>query len=993
MYIQIHHAHDCKLSHLLLSGIYPLQVSCSSTPKGVCQKEVSNSQLVNYIYTTERFEKRAERCKLLTKDVVHSVDVCVVGSGAAGAILATKLAKAGKSVVLLEKGGYHDGESMNQREADMLPLLWQNAGANFTSNLRIAIAQGSCLGGSTVINDAVCFPIPDLVIEQWQQDSGVSISKQEWADATDEVSKKINVTEVTDDELNVNARKLKEACEKFRLHGKSIHHSKNMRNCGPSFTNPDLRSCVKCGFCHLGCHYDTKQSMLVTYIHEALNDPDVNYTAYCNCRVDKITTYDHESGLVTGVDGTFTDSRGNELYRLRVNAKVVIVSAGAVASSNLLQKSNIGGHKVGRGLALHPAPFVMGVFDGDNGEIRANRGIPMSYTCHEFGVTNGVKTGGFLIESIFLPVFQMAIAIPSFGIDHVKMMQRFNNYTMAGIMTRDEPVGIVTISYNGNPKVVYNLAPRTIDDMARGMAILAKMWFSVGAKSVVTSHRDVPEITTRADIPRLKDAVRNNPDGLMIGSAHPQGGNPMGADSNSCVVDSDCKVYGFSNLYVCDASVFPTALGVNPQLTVMALATITANKLVKDWQKIDESITRIKREPSINIKITLEESTGPGAAATGTTTEISTAMPVAESSSLGLTCHITQPRFCTARSIGDLYVVTSHDSSLFSKLENSLEETKVIGKNWRFDPKTLKIYNNLYWKGFYGRENDTLTMALRYFGGFYKRFWRIDDKTMRGITHPFETQIIDARSIATEKEVPGYGKVIHLEYQDAPFSSAYDLLKMVDENTIIGKAFLGSFGRGVELFNFSMSRIYDVDFMTEDDLLTLFQSDELSHKPKEEELAGVWEGMLVSDSAITPRSQLFYFDYEDGEIDMRYSFANMLQGRSDVRITDSLFRLDDQTPLYDELRIVTPNLAVGRWVTEWSDEELLRPVIEDFKRYCPVPVSAEAESFLDKISTLFSGLRAPRLSRELGLSFLGVERNDQIGKTRIGLSYLLKKIG
>jgi choline dehydrogenase-like flavoprotein len=970
----------------------------------------------NSIYTTDKFEKRAERCKLITRDVVRNVDVCVIGSGAAGAVLATKLAQAGKSVALLEKGGYYDGESMNQREADMLPLLWQNAGANFTSNLRIAIAQGSCLGGSTVINDAVCFGIPDLVINQWQKGSGVLISKEEWQEAINEVSKKINVNEVTEEELNVNARKLREACEKFQLHGKPILHRKNLRNCGPSFTDPDLKSCVKCGFCHLGCHYDTKQSMLVTYIHEALRDPNIDYTAYCNCRVDGIT-YDQESGLATGVDGTFTDLRGNELYRIRVNAKVVIVSAGAIASSNLLQKSNIGGQKVGMGLALHPAPFVMGVFDKE--EIRANRGIPMSYTCHEFGVTNGVENGGFLIESIFLPVFQMALAIPSFGIDHAKMMERFNNYTMAGIMTRDEPVGIVTISYNGNPKVVYNLAPKTINDMARGMAILAKMWFSIGAKSVVTSHRDMPELRTKADIPMLKDAIRNNPDGLMIGSAHPQGGNKMGSNREECVVDSDCKVYGFQNLFVCDASVFPTALGVNPQLTVMALATITANKIIKNWQKIEDNVSEMKLTHQMNNTATEITSSatsdtsynssatrstastvaashmttnGPIEERTTRTATATTTKTTSEGSPLGITCHITQPRFCTARSIGDLYAVTPHNSDLFPKLENSLEETRIIGKNWKFDPKTLKIYNNLYWKGFYGRDNDALTLALRYFGGFYKRFWKIDDKTMRGVTHPFEPQIIDARSIATEKEVPGYGKVIHLEYQDAPYSSAYDLLKMVDENTIIGKAFLGSFGRGVELFNFSMSRVYDVDFMTEDDLLTLFRSDEFSHKPKEEELAGVWEGMLVSDSAITPRSQLFYFNYEDGELDMRYSFANLLQGRSDVRITDSLFRLDDQTPLYDELRIVTPNLAVGRWVTEWSDEELLRPVIEDFKRYCPIPVSAEAESLLDKISRL-SGLRGPRLPRELGLSFLGVERDEKTGKTRIGLSYLLKKIG
>ena len=138
------------------------------------------------------------------------------------------------------------------------------------------------------------------------------------------------------------------------------------------------------------------------------------------------------------------------------------------------------------------------------------------------------------------------------------------------------------------------------------------------------------------------------------------------------------------------------------------------------------------------------------------------------------------------------------------------------------------------------------------------------------------------------------GKVIHLEYENLPYSYAYDLLKMIDENTILGKAFLGPFGKGRELFNFSMSRAYDVDFMTEDDLLTLFNDEKLSHKPAESEIKGTWEGMLVSDSAVTPRTQIFYFDYEDGQIDMRYSFANMLQGQSDVNITDRLFRLDDQ---------------------------------------------------------------------------------------------------
>lgn len=898
----------------------------------------------NCIYGTEQFLKRTENYDVINSDIVCNADVCIIGSGAAGAILGTKIAKAGNSVVILEKGGYYDGESMNQRESDMIPLLWKNAGANFTSNLRIAIAQGSCLGGSTVINDAVCFRIPKLVIKQWNV-MGVNISEAEWDKANDEVGKRINMVEVTDQELNTNAKKLKEACENFKIEGNSIEHSKNFRNCGQSITDPSLKSCVKCGFCHMGCHYDTKQSMLVTYIHDAMIDDALDYTVYCNCSADMIT---YENGVVTGVNGKFTDSSNNETYRIRVNAKVIIVSAGSIASSNLLQKSLIGGEKVGKGLALHPAPFVMGLFDE---EIRGNRGIPMSYTCHEFGITNGVQKGGFLIESIFLPIFQMALAIPSFGLDHAKMMKNYNYYTMAGIMTRDDPVGKVLMSDNGNPKVVYNLSEQTANDMARGMGILARMWFNIGAKTVITSHRDVYEIGTRADVPKLKDVVRNNPDGLMLGSAHPQGGNKMGDDENNCVVDSNCKVFGFNNLYVCDASVFPTALGVNPQLTVMALASITADKIIKKLQEISFI-----------------------------------------SKDIGKTCDVTQPRFCTTEQLSDRFTVTDHREDLFQLLANSSEGTKIVpGNNWNFDRQTLKIYNNLYWKGFYGRDANLMTTVLRYFGGFYKRFWLQDNK-MVGVTHPFEPQVIDAKSIASEKEVLGYGKVIHLEYQNFPYSTAYDLLKMVDENTIIGKAFLGAFGKGRELFSFSMSRVYDADFLTENDLLTIFNSDNLSYKPSGKELAGKWEGMLVSDSAVSQRSQIFTFDYEDGELDMRYNFANMLYGRSDVSgIGQNILRLDDQTTFHDEIRMVTPNFAVGVWMSDWSSENLIQPIINDLRRYFSIQV-IENDILKNKLSFLgqfyIPGIRLPE---QLGLSFLKIEKNKQ-GETRLGLLYTLKRI-
>src|SRR3989338_7863053 len=134
--------------------------------KNTSLPQIGVGEMSNSVYGTESFERRTEPYQVIDSDVVENADVCVIGSGASGAILATKLAESGKSVVIIESGGYYDGESMNQSERDMIPLLWKNGGANFTSDLGIPIAQGSCLGGSTVINDAVCFRIPQTVIEQ-----------------------------------------------------------------------------------------------------------------------------------------------------------------------------------------------------------------------------------------------------------------------------------------------------------------------------------------------------------------------------------------------------------------------------------------------------------------------------------------------------------------------------------------------------------------------------------------------------------------------------------------------------------------------------------------------------------------------------------------------------------------------------------------------------------------------------------------------------------
>jgi ferredoxin-like protein FixX len=174
-----------------------------------------------------------------------------------------------------------------QREVDMVQLLWKNGGANFTDNLRIVIAQGQCLGGSTVINDAVCIKTPQIVKERWRK-MGVNISDQQWNVALENVWNRIHASAVKEDDLNQNNLMLKKACT--LKHYKS---SENYRNC---------KDCMKCGFCHLGCHYETKQDILVTCIHDMLNKSESKVRIFCNCTAEKIT---HSDGIVDGIEGIF----------------------------------------------------------------------------------------------------------------------------------------------------------------------------------------------------------------------------------------------------------------------------------------------------------------------------------------------------------------------------------------------------------------------------------------------------------------------------------------------------------------------------------------------------------------------------------------------------------------------------------------------------------------------------------------------------------------
>lgn len=824
---------------------------------------------LNAIYGLEEFRSRKEPYITVDRDVLESCDVCVIGSGAAGAVIAKKLSESGRSVVLLEKGGYYEGEDMNQRDEDMMPLLWKDSGASYTDDLRIGIAQGCCLGGSTVINDAVCFPIPDVVRRQWRA-LGVDISDAEWDAAIAEVSGEIHVTKVSDDELSNNGLMLKKGAEAMGF----AKHYTNSRNCV---------SCMMCGLCHLGCHYETKQDMKVTYIHKALQSPDMR--TYCNCSAEKIT---YSGGVADGVEGEFLDADGKPAYKFRVNARAVVVSAGAIASSCLLLKNGIAVDRAGKGLAMHPGTWVLGDFPF---EIRANQGIPMAYTVHDFGVTNGVENGGFLIEGIFIPPFQFSMSLPVlFPVpsgQHEELMKRYHHYAMAAPLVRDGSNGTITVADSGSPRVAYDLSAQDAETIATAVEKIATMWFKVGASRLVTSFTGQPLVNDESEIPGLVQAIKDDPKGLIMVSAHPQGGNKMGSDPATCVVDSDCRVNGFKNLYVCDASVFPTSLGVNPQLTVMSLATITANRMIAAWDEI--SSTQLGKK-------------------------------------MGDVCDITQPMFCSSKRLEEMFEAI--DSALPNEaLANSPKDEIVDGENWWFDVDSLTIRNDRYWRGLFATDRDIVTEAILYTGGFWKKFTEADGgavagkhASLSGVTHPFEVPVF-AKNVPTDEEYPGFGKVILLRYTDLLYSRFYDLLKFVDRDTILGKAFVGRDApRGGQLLTFSMTRKYGVDYMTQDDFRTIF--DTKARKPSLDEVLGRWEGRLISDSSHSPVMFRFrYYKDQQGQLKCDYNFAGVLPGVSSVRFTPETMLMFDFTGqlFHDQIRMVRDDFMVGKYTTMRSE--------------------------------------------------------------------------
>lgn len=484
-------------------------------------------------------------------------DVCIVGSGAGGSILAYELASRGRQVLVLERGRYLEPRHFNEDEIDMISALYADGLMQQTEDWRFTILQGSCVGGSTTVNNAVCFRPPAGVLERWNNPDlhDARLDLDELADSVAAIERFVKVIPQNETPLNPSAPRFVDgAAATGRVPGQLE----------VDVVRANLEGCLGSGYCNIGCKWGRKLSMLDTALPWGQHRFPGRLRIVADAEVEQILTGSGDPKPVSALRVKLADDR-----KVTVRAKKYVISAGAVGSSYLLLRSGVGrGLPVGKGFSSNMGAPLSAEFDRPQ---RAFDGLQISH----YGIP---RDDGFVFETWFNPPVAQALNMPGWFEKHFENMRRYEHLMAVGVLVGTASNGHIRRALTGGPGVVFTPEAKDLETLARGLKLLGEILFEAGAKRVMVNTWGDDEFT-RADQLEALDRICADPDYIALGTGHPQGGNALSGDRERGVVGPDFRVHGHSNLYICDASVFPSSLTVNPQLTVMSLAHYAAPRI------------------------------------------------------------------------------------------------------------------------------------------------------------------------------------------------------------------------------------------------------------------------------------------------------------------------------------------------------------------------------------------------------------------------------
>lgn len=469
-------------------------------------------------------------------------DVVIVGSGAGGAVAAATLAEAGLDVIVLEAGSHYDRDSYPSDHLEAIAELYRDGGLTIAAGRPpIPVPVARVVGGTTVINSGTCFRAPQPVLENWEKRFGIPWVT-DMGDDYAEAENTLRVKQLDPERMGRNGQLAMEGAAAIGASGGPIH-----RNAG---------SCVQCSSCPFGCEIDAKRGMHVSYLPRAVA---AGARIRAGVAVEQVLV---EDGRAVGVRGSTGSGNGSRRRPFDVRARrAVIAAGGAFGTPELLLRSGLGGRQVGRNFHIHPACWV-GARYGE--EVRGWDGVMQSYYVDEWEPT------GILLEATFTPLAFGGAWLLGAGRSHQEAMLGFGQVGSIGVHLCDESSGRVGLGAEGSLRASYRLLESDADRLAFGIARAAEVHFAAGALEVYPNIARVG-VLKPGDLPQF-EATRFKPSELRLEAFHPMGTARIAADEREGVCAVDGSVHGTADLYVADASLFPTSVGVNPMMTVIAFA-------------------------------------------------------------------------------------------------------------------------------------------------------------------------------------------------------------------------------------------------------------------------------------------------------------------------------------------------------------------------------------------------------------------------------------
>jgi choline dehydrogenase-like flavoprotein len=484
------------------------------------------------------------------RDLNLSCDVCVIGSGAGGGTAAAVLSKAGKDVIVLEAGAYYDDADFDGAELGGFQNLYTEGGFAATADHSVGLLAGECLGGTTVINYCTSFRTPDDIRSEWAAAGVPWFASEEYTRSLDAVCERLHVN------LDHNRVSAREQVLDRGLRALGWHVDAMPRN---------VIGCDQgkvCGYCGYGCTLGAKQSATKTWLTDA-QQSGARFVVESRALLARI-----EAGSATGVEAL--SKRG---HRVKIRCKAVVVACGSIHTPALLLRSGLRNENIGRHLHLHPVSNVCGVFDE---EIRPWEGTMQAIYSDEHRYLTG--NYGVKYETTALqPVIAAAVLPWREPRQYRSLLSKLSHTSAIGVLLRDRGAGRVTIDREGHPVSHYALCEFDRDHLRRGFIGAAQILEAAGARQIFSPHAKWCAYEPRRagsldSFTQAMDSAGWDSGRVALFSFHIQGTARLGGYAQSSATNPDGETWEARNLYVMDSSSFPSASGVNPMISIEAIA-------------------------------------------------------------------------------------------------------------------------------------------------------------------------------------------------------------------------------------------------------------------------------------------------------------------------------------------------------------------------------------------------------------------------------------